>query len=100
MEHNRLTKVTIINPPPKEKFPGPICPKIMQPCILWSTWMIFYLKLFYCNRIHEVDTINISQFFKKIPFKAKWVICIQIGPKLQHLISHDLLYSKGIFETL
>ena len=34
MEHNRLTKVTIINPPPKEKFPGPICPKIMQPCIL------------------------------------------------------------------
>ena len=32
-------------------------------------------------------TVN---FLKKIPCSGKWVIRIQFGPKLQHLISHDL----------
>ena len=44
--------------------------------------------------VHEVDKIHISQYFKKIPFKGMCVICVQFGPKLQHLISHDLPYFK------
>ena len=31
---------------------------------------------------------------KKILFKAKLVICVQFGPKLQHFIPHDLPYAK------
>ena len=105
MEHNRLTKVTIINPPrppppPKRKIPWPNLSKNYATLYFVIHLNDFFLKLSYCNGIHEVDTINISQFFKKIPFKDKWVICVQIGPKLQHLISHDLPYSKGFFETL
>ena len=46
------------------------------------------------NGLHEVDKIKISQFFKKIPFKHKWVICVQFGSKLQHLIAHYLPYFK------
>ena len=41
-----------------------------------------------------------ANFPKKNSFKGKWVIYIQFGPKLQHPISHELPYSKDVFETL
>ena len=50
--------------------------------------------------VHEVDKIHISQFFKKILFEGKWVICAQFGPKLQHLICQGLAYFKNFFEIL
>ena len=72
---------------------------MMQPCILWSTLIIFSWTLQYFNRVHEVDKISIN-FSKKIPFKGKSMICVQFGPKLQHLTPHDLPYAKDVFETL
>ena len=65
MEYNRLTKVTIVNFP--KIFPTPICPNITQPCILWSTLMIF-LQIVVLRWVHEVGKIIISKFFKKISF--------------------------------
>ena len=62
----------------------------------------FFLKILLFSQVHQVDKINMSQFFKKkkkkkkkkILFKAKLVICVQFGPKLQHFIPHDLPYAK------
>ena len=36
------------------------------------------------------QTIVTVSFFKKIPCRGKWMICVQFGPKIQHLASHDL----------
>ena len=73
-----------------KKFPRPICPKIKQPCIWWSTLMTF-LNIVVLRSGTWRREINISQFFKKKNFcKGRWVICVQIGPKQQHLVSHDL----------
>ena len=80
----------------KIKCPRPISPKIIQPYIFWST-LIFFQTLQYYDGVHEVDKTNICQFFKKIPFKHKWVICIQFGSKLQQFISPDLPCFKENF---
>ena len=40
-----------------------------------------------------------ANFPKKNSFKGRWVIYIQFGPKLQHPISHELPYSKDVFEN-
>ena len=43
----------------------------------------------------KLTSVNVSK--KNSLFKDKLVICIQFGPKLQHLIPHDLQYAKDSF---
>ena len=43
---------------------------------------------------------TLVNFSKKISFRGKWVINVQFGPNLKHLIYQDLPYSKDFFETL
>ena len=40
-----------------------------------------------------------ANFSKKTLSNGKWVICVEIGTKQQHLVSHDLHYSMTDFET-
>ena len=94
MGHNTLTKVTIVN-----------FPKKMPQANLSKNYAVLYLVIHFNDffkhysimMVHEVDKIHISQFFNKVPFKGKWMICVRFGPKLQHLISLDLPYSKEFF---
>ena len=88
MRHNRLTKVTIVNFPPKKRL-WPICLKIMQPCILSLALMIF-LNHYSIVMWYLKQTKIIVNLFKKIPCRGNWVICVQFGPKLPQLLSHDL----------
>ena len=83
---NRLVKVSIVNSPSrtshslprpkKRKSTSLICPKIMQPSILWSSLFVFFKHCKYCDGLQEVDKIKVSQFFNKKTFKVNgWFVC-------------------------
>ena len=81
MGNNRLTKVTVVNFPQK-----------IPPANLSKDYAILYFVIHFNDffngiiMVHEVDKTHIIQFFKKILFKSKWVICVRFGIKLQLLL--------------
>ena len=98
MGQNRLTKINPLPPPQKKKTHTHTHQANLSRNYATLQFVIhfneFFLTLQYCDGVHEVDKINISPFFQKASFKGKWVICVQFGPKLKHLVSHHLPYSK------
>ena len=60
----------LLPPPKKRKSTSLIGPKIMQPSILRSNLFIFFKHCKYCDGLHEVDKIKVSQFFNKKPLKV------------------------------
>ena len=70
MGHNRFTKVTIAN------FPKKISYADLSKNYATLYFVIQFNDFFSIMMVHELDKINISQFFKKISFKGKCVICV------------------------
>ena len=85
MGYNRQTKVTIVNF--SKKSPGSICPKISYGTLYFTIrFNIFFETSQHYDGIHEIDKINVRQFFKKSPVRANW----QFGPDLTQIC--DTLY--------
>ena len=83
MGHNRPTKVTIVSFPPKRCL-RPICSKNYAALYFVIHFNNFFETLYNFDGV-PVAGKNKSQFFKKIPCKGKWVICVQFGPNVNTL---------------